>query len=65
MNLTVSVCPKITTRQRRVLTASFCSAGRNRGRLGCWTACAGKVDTNISCQEKDDKQVAVLTQCAK
>lgn len=64
VNLTVSGCPKITRCQ-------LDPAGpRTNGDLlaqieeteAAWAACAGKVDTIISCQEKDNEQAAVLTQ---
>ncbi|MGC0833569.1 Rz1-like lysis system protein LysC [Pantoea agglomerans] len=64
VNLTVSGCPKITRCQLDL------AAPRTNGDLltlldeaeAAWAACAGKVDTIISCQEKDDEQAAVLTQ---
>ncbi|MEK6305811.1 MAG: Rz1-like lysis system protein LysC [Pantoea dispersa] len=63
VSLTVSGCPKITRCQ-------LGPAGpRINGDLNAlldeteaaWAACADKVDTIISCQEKDDEQAAVLT----
>ena len=62
VNLTVSGCPKITRCQLDP------AAPRNNGDLNAlldeteaaWAACADKVDTIISCQEKDDEQAAVL-----
>ena len=64
VNLTVSGCPKITRCQLDQ------AALRTNGDLlalldeteAAWAACAGKVDTIISCQEKDDEQASVLTQ---
>ncbi|WP_232298166.1 Rz1-like lysis system protein LysC [Erwinia typographi] len=63
VNLTVSGCPKIT----RCRLAS--SAPKNNGDLStaldeaeaAWANCADKVDTIVTCQEKDDEQAAVLT----
>lgn len=62
VNLTVSGCPKITRCQLDP------AAPRSNGDLNAlldeteaaWAACADKVDTIISCQEKDDEQAAVL-----
>ncbi|WP_235192733.1 Rz1-like lysis system protein LysC [Erwinia mallotivora] len=61
--LTVSGCPKVTRCQLDL------SAPRSNGELlalldeteAAWAVCADKVDTIISCQEKDDEQAAVLT----
>ncbi|WP_246871292.1 Rz1-like lysis system protein LysC [Pantoea ananatis] len=63
VNLTVSGCPKITRCQLGP------SAARTNGDLlalldeteTAWAACADKVDTIVTCQEKDDEQAAVLT----
>ena len=58
----MSGCPKIT---RCRLEAS---APRSNGELNAaldeteaaWASCADKVDTIVTCQEKDDEQAAIL-----
>ncbi|MED5740542.1 Rz1-like lysis system protein LysC [Enterobacter hormaechei] len=64
VQLTVSGCPKVT--QCRLER----SAPRSNGDLlalldeteAAWAVCADKVDTIVSCQERDSEQTAVLTQ---
>ncbi|EEH3380863.1 hypothetical protein GZA99_001576 [Salmonella enterica] len=61
MQLTVSGCPKVT--QCRLER----SAPRSNGDLltlldeteAAWAVCADKVDTIVSCQERDSEQTAV------
>ena len=63
VNLTVSGCPKIPRCHMEP------SAPRSNGELlaalddtqAAWANCADKVDTIVTCQEKDDEQAAVLT----
>ncbi|MDX6022870.1 Rz1-like lysis system protein LysC [Scandinavium sp. V105_16] len=67
VQLTVSGCPKVT--QCRLER----SAPRSNGDLlslldeteAAWAVCADKVDTIVSCQERDSEQAAVPTRRAK
>ncbi|MFK3660032.1 Rz1-like lysis system protein LysC [Scandinavium sp. NPDC088450] len=67
VQLTVSGCPKVT--QCRLER----SAPRNNGDLltlldeteAAWAVCADKVDTIVSCQERDSEQAAVPTRRAE
>ncbi|WP_312836737.1 Rz1-like lysis system protein LysC [Pantoea sp.] len=64
VSLTVSGCPKITRCQLPE------SAPRSNGDLNrqldeteaAWATCADKVDTIVTCQERNDEQAAILTQ---
>ncbi|UVC31373.1 Rz1-like lysis system protein LysC [Pantoea sp. SOD02] len=62
VSLTVSGCPRITP-----CRLDEAAPRRNGDMLAllddteaAWAACADKVDTIISCQDKDDEQAAVL-----
>lgn len=67
VQLTVSGCPKVT--QCRLER----SAPRSNGDLltlldeteAAWAVCADKVDTIVSCQERDSEQAAVPTHRAE
>ncbi|MGA7509484.1 MAG: Rz1-like lysis system protein LysC [Erwinia billingiae] len=67
VSLTVSGCPKITRCHLEP------SAPRSNGELlaalddaeAAWANCADKVDTIVTCQEKDDEQAAVLTKSSE
>ncbi|WP_407192076.1 Rz1-like lysis system protein LysC [Citrobacter freundii] len=67
VQLTVSGCPKVTQCHLER------SAPRSNGDLltlldeteAAWAVCADKVDTIVSCQERDSEQAAVPARSAK
>ncbi|WP_231562731.1 Rz1-like lysis system protein LysC [Cedecea neteri] len=63
VQLTVSGCPKVT--QCRLERSSPRSNGDLNAVLdeteAAWATCADKVDTIVSCQERNSEQAAVFT----
>ncbi|WP_231566791.1 Rz1-like lysis system protein LysC [Erwinia sp. 9145] len=67
VTLTVTGCPRIT---RCHLPPSAPQSNGDLLRVldeteAAWASCADKVDTIVTCQEKDNEQAAILTQRAE